>query len=237
MTLHKNRRNFMKSAACAGSLTTFSGCTAAMKRDKSSEAYPDKLPEPLPKGLEYVLKVRDMVESLKEDHEKFDRAADICVEAIVSGKKVYYSLYGHNEAQGILETKPGRPSFLIPYTGREQIEKGDVFFSQSTPQCIEVIEQGARVIGIIYAFTPKKFQGQGIGFLLMSDAIIRAQEKGCTEVIVGTAPSAGIQLALYHKAGFTEYAIRPDFYIRNYPEPIIEDGIQLRDMVLLKKQL
>jgi len=115
---------------------------------------------------------------------------------------------------------------------------------------IFVFEEGTTIIGV-YALqiieknvaeikniaVDKKFQGQGIGFLLMSDAIIRAQEKGCTEVIVGTAPSAGIQLALYHKAGFTEYAIRPDFYIRNYPEPIIEDGIQLRDMVLLKKQL
>ena len=161
MTLNKHRRDFMKSAACAGSLVALSGCTSETKRGKSI-GYADEFPKPLPKGLEYVLKVRDMVESLKEDYEKFDRAADICVEAIVSGKKVYYSVYGHNESQCILETKPGRPSFLIPFIGKEQIEEGDVLISQSTSQCVQAVEKGARVIGIIFAFTQTKFQGQGI---------------------------------------------------------------------------
>jgi ribosomal protein S18 acetylase RimI-like enzyme len=42
---------------------------------------------------------------------------------------------------------------------------------------------------------------------------------------------------LYEKAGFKKYAIKKDFYLRLYPDPIIENGVQLRDMVMLKKVL
>jgi hypothetical protein len=44
-------------------------------------------------------------------------------------------------------------------------------------------------------------------------------------------------LSIYKKAGFIEFDIRKDFFIQNYAKPIFEDGVQLKDMAVLKKIL
>ncbi len=49
---------------------------------------------------------------------------------------------------------------------------------------------------------------------------------------VGTG-SFGYQLAFYQRHGFRVTSIDRDFFARNYPEPIFEDGIQLFDMLRL----
>ena len=172
MEIKSNRRSCIRTAAADGTTAALGGCSAntGNENDEGRLRSGDQieLPESLPKGLEYVLKVRTMLQDIKDnDAEKFARAADICAEAVAAGNKVYYSVYGHNEAQQILETKPGRPSFLIPVEQRksdalDMIGEGDVLISQNTGHCETVARKGAKTIGILYAFTPKKFQGQGI---------------------------------------------------------------------------
>lgn len=93
------------------------------------------------------------------------------------------------------------------------------------------------VIEIKNIAVDREYQGQGIGLSLLSDAIRRAGEEGYSEIIIGTADLAARQISLYEKAGFKKYAIKKDFYLRLYPDPIIENGVQLRDMVMLKKVL
>ena len=44
-------------------------------------------------------------------------------------------------------------------------------------------------------------------------------------------------LALYQKMGFEMDSIRKGFFIDNYPEPMYENGILVRDMVVLKRKL
>lgn len=167
MAHNTNRRDFLKSAAVTGSAVSLHGCNSAVKLKKAGE-YPARLPEPLPKGLEYTLKLRDMVINiLEEDTEKINRAADICAEAVASGKKVYYSILGHNSPQCILETKPGRPSFLIPLNPKKksiekEIEEGDVLITVRTGHCSTAIKKGAKAIGILMPFQPQKTRGQGI---------------------------------------------------------------------------
>ena len=41
------------------------------------------------------------------------------------------------------------------------------------------------------------------------------------------------QLAFYQRHGFCVTSIDHDFFVKNYPEPIFEDGIQLVDMLRL----
>lgn len=81
------------------------------------------------------------------------------------------------------------------------------------------------------------FQGQGIGHKLLEDAINRAKEKGFEKIIIGTADIAIKQLYLYQKVGFEIYDIKHRFFIDNYPEPMFENGIQLENKVMLKKDL
>jgi len=79
-------------------------------------------------------------------------------------------------------------------------------------------------------------QNRGIGKLMLADAEMRAKERGFREIIVGTPDIATKQLNFYQKAGFERFAIRKDFFIHNYAQPIYENGIQLKDMVMLRKR-
>jgi len=44
-------------------------------------------------------------------------------------------------------------------------------------------------------------------------------------------------ILFYLKQGFVKYGVKKDFFVQNYPQPIYDHGIQLRDMVMLKKEL
>lgn len=79
------------------------------------------------------------------------------------------------------------------------------------------------------------FQGQGIGRFLLHDAIIKGKAMKYKTIIIGTADTAVKQLRLYREVGFEKFEIKKGFFINNYPAPIIEDGIQLKDMVMLRK--
>jgi len=80
-------------------------------------------------------------------------------------------------------------------------------------------------------------QGQGIGQGLLKDAIDLAKEKGYKEIIIGTGDAGIQQLYLYQKVGFEIYDIKHRFFLDNYPEPIFEKGIQLKHMIMLRKEL
>jgi ribosomal protein S18 acetylase RimI-like enzyme len=81
------------------------------------------------------------------------------------------------------------------------------------------------------------FQEQGIGQELLNNAITLAKEKGFKQIIIGTGDAGIKQLYLYQKVGFEIYDIKHRFFIDNYPDPIYENGIQLKHMIMLKKEL
>jgi|GEM_PF-319390 aminoglycoside 6'-N-acetyltransferase I len=80
-------------------------------------------------------------------------------------------------------------------------------------------------------------QGKGIGKLLLRDAAFKAKGKGFKTIIIGTGDASIKQLYLYQKEGFEVFDIKKSFFINNYPEPIYENGIQLKHMIMLKKEL
>ncbi len=76
-------------------------------------------------------------------------------------------------------------------------------------------------------------QGQGIGKELIRAALDTCRNRGAREVWIGTGNSSISQLALYQKMGFRIAGVDVDFFTRNYPEEIIENGIHCRDMIRL----
>jgi ribosomal protein S18 acetylase RimI-like enzyme len=81
------------------------------------------------------------------------------------------------------------------------------------------------------------FQGKGIGSFLLKDAFERTKNLGFRYLLVGTGDASLRQLALYQREGFEKYDVIEDFFIDNYSEPIFENGIQLKDMIMLEKKI
>src|SRR5690606_12861387 len=81
------------------------------------------------------------------------------------------------------------------------------------------------------------YQGKGLGTLLLKHAIDKAKSSGFKRIVIGTGNSSIGQLYLYQKAGFRITQIKRDFFRTNYDEPIIENGIECRDMIVLMKEL
>lgn len=160
MSIISNRRKFLKSAAIASAAVAVPG--QAFISGSAEAASMQKTP----KGLDYVLMVKGMVQDLlAQDDPKIAQAADLCAEALASGKKVYYNTTGHNEPQCIWEKRAGKPTFLLPIYGNVDyniFQAGDAFITERTNFCAPAKEKGVKIIGILMPFQPQKKQGQGI---------------------------------------------------------------------------
>lgn len=75
-------------------------------------------------------------------------------------------------------------------------------------------------------------QKSGIGTRLLKYVITEMERAGAHRLEVGTG-TFGYQLAFYQRQGFRVAGIDRDFFLRNYPDPLFEDGIQHRDMLRL----
>jgi ribosomal protein S18 acetylase RimI-like enzyme len=83
----------------------------------------------------------------------------------------------------------------------------------------------------------EKFQNKGIGKLLLNYASQMAAGKSVTRLVIGTSNASIAQLYLYQNAGFEITGIKHNFFLDNYPEPIFENSIQCKHMIMLTKQL
>ncbi len=83
--------------------------------------------------------------------------------------------------------------------------------------------------------TYKKYQGRGYGKALIK-FISDYYKANYTTMLVGTGETP-TTLAFYESCGFKKSHLIKNFFTDNYDHPIFEDGIQLIDMVYLKKKL
>ncbi len=76
------------------------------------------------------------------------------------------------------------------------------------------------------------YQKSGNGTELLKWVIDFFRRAGASQLEVGTG-TFGYQLSFYQRQGFRVTSIDRDFFLKNYNEPIFEDGIQLMDMLRL----
>lgn len=81
------------------------------------------------------------------------------------------------------------------------------------------------------------FEGQGIGRQLLSYVIDWSRNNHYKTLFISTGNSSIRQLKIYQKVGFEIFDLDKDFFIRNYPKPIFEDGIQCTTLIKLKMSL
>lgn len=80
----------------------------------------------------------------------------------------------------------------------------------------------------------ESYRSKGIGGILINKAKEIACENKYKILTVGTSDTGFQQIRFYEKNGFVKTGIRKDFFIENYPEAIYENGLQMRDMVILE---
>jgi aminoglycoside 6'-N-acetyltransferase I len=83
----------------------------------------------------------------------------------------------------------------------------------------------------------EKFRNKGLVELLLDDATKRAKEKGYEEIEIGTSNASFSQLAIYQKNGFEIAGLKKNYFQKTYKNPIFENEIQCKHMIMLKKIL
>ncbi len=79
-------------------------------------------------------------------------------------------------------------------------------------------------------------QRQGYGRRMVAFVVRRYAEQGYRTLRVGTGETPSI-LRFYAQCGFRPAGRIPDFFTRNYDHPIVEEGVLLRDMIVLEQPL
>lgn len=129
---------------------------------------------------------------------------------------------------------------LIADEQEEMIEKyldlGDMFTmydnSELIGACIVIpMDEGIYELKNIAIYS--RFRGQGYGKGLIKFIFDYYKDQLHT-IFVGTGDSP-LTIPFYNRCGFIESHRVENFFVDNYDHPIIEDGIQLRDMVYLRR--
>ncbi len=100
-----------------------------------------------------------------------------------------------------------------------------------------LIEHDARTLEIKNIAVKESAHNQGYGKQLINQAKSFARQQGYPTLMVGTGNSGIGGFAFYQKAGFRFKSVIRDFFVINYKEPIFENGLQCRDMVILDQEL
>ena len=101
-------------------------------------------------------------------------------------------------------------------------------------ECV-VTDEGGGVLEIKNIAVDPAFQRRGYGKALIER--IAADYAGKFQVLqVGTGDSP-LTVPFYEKCGFVRHHRIPDFFTDNYDHPIFECGVQLVDMVYLRKTI
>lgn len=122
----------------------------------------------------------------------------------------------------------------------EYLKQADVFVAKQIDEVIGVavlLPLRAETVEIKNIAVKPAFQGEGIGSFLIQNVVRVALLNGQKNICIGTANSSVGQLYLYQKLGFEITDIKRDFFKDNYAEPIYENGIQAKHMLMLTKQL
>ena len=117
------------------------------------------------------------------------------------------------------------------------LNKGKMFVLDDSgikAECL-VTDEGEGVLEIKNIAVLPQFQRKSYGKALI-DFLIRMFSGTYSAIQVGTGDSP-LTVPFYEKCGFKRDHIINNFFIDNYDHPIIEAGVQLKDMVYLRREL
>ena len=146
----------------------------------------------------------------------------------------------------IREIKTGKKRYLdLLLLADEQEDMVDRYLDRGTMyvleadggvrgECVVTLEPGG-VLELKNLAVDPAFQGRGYGRALV-EFLAETWAGRCSALQVGTGDSPAT-VPFYEKCGFVRHHRVKNFFTDNYDHPIFECGIQLVDMVYLKKEL
>lgn len=117
------------------------------------------------------------------------------------------------------------------------LERGEMYILDDNgvkAECV-VTDEGNGILEIKNIATLPNWHKQGYGKKLI-EFITEKYSKNYLVIQVGTGDSP-TTIPFYEKCGFKKSHIIKDFFIKNYDKPIIENGVQLVDMIYLKREI
>jgi uncharacterized protein YhfF/ribosomal protein S18 acetylase RimI-like enzyme len=102
---------------------------------------------------------------------------------------------------------------------------------------ILVLEQRGKNAEIKNIAVKEKYQNQKIGRSLIERAIEWSKRNRMKSIKIKTGSNGNLQLNLYQKMGFRITRVYPDFFLKEYKQPIFENDLQCSDQVELEYKI
>lgn len=119
------------------------------------------------------------------------------------------------------------------------LERGDMFVLQDEHKkaiAVAVVTvEGDNVVELKNLAVLKEEQGKGYG-KCMIEYVCKFYSEKYRILFVGTG-DVDVTVGFYKHCGFTYSHRVKNFFIENYDHPIYEDGVQLKDMVYLSRNI
>ncbi len=173
-------------------------------------------------GAQIVLGGNESYVALCRKHWARGELAPLEIRRIAAGKEAYMPL--------LLQADPSREMI------GKYLDAGEMYLLLAQGQAVAVavvtaLEDGGCELRNLAAAPDQ--QGKGYGGRLLRH-LFKLLQSRYSHMRVGTSPA---NVGFYEHFGFVKDSVIPNFFTDNYPEPIIEDGKPLKDMIMLSKPL
>ena len=119
------------------------------------------------------------------------------------------------------------------------LNKGHCFAAFISDKIVGVYvlkDQKNKTTEIMNLAVDAKYRKQGIGRLLIQDAIQRAKTAEFDTLLIATGKDS-FQQKFYESCGFSVYETEKEYFIHAYKDPVIDEGVLLTDLVRLSLNL
>lgn len=118
------------------------------------------------------------------------------------------------------------------------LDSGDMYViladGAAVAECV-VTDEGEGLLELKSLAVAPRYQGRGLGRLLIETMLERYRgSHSIMQVGTGDVPST---VGFYERCGFTRSHVIENFFTDNYDHAIFEDGVQLVDMVCLRRPM
>src|SRR3989339_614955 len=119
------------------------------------------------------------------------------------------------------------------------IDKANFYIAKSEDKIIGIVVYivNSSEVEIVNIAVYPEYQTMGVGKKLIDSVIDHTKKNDLKFLEVKTGNSSIGQIAFYQKAGFRITGVERDYFLKNYIDPIYENGIRCLDRIVFTTEL